>query len=356
MCRHCLHSEDGSSPTVGKDFGKVGNAGVPVQLVGVPNWAECNVLAKVAVNLSEWSNNSTGTDCELHPCALSENLPRPHGQFYAMSGFYVVYRFFNLTPNATLDDVTEKGRAFCEKPWSVAKGSVVPQPFIEQYCFRAPYVVLLLRKGLHIADSHVIIGSGSITWTLGVALFEAGKAFPYSGKFHGYHIFQVKMNPLLVLAISLAFLFLLVCVSFYVGNSSKYLRRRYLPLFNHNSVTSKSVLNIPAPFRFQHWSPVNIANARAKDPLSPAPAPGTRKNPFGAEVRPNDGGNKFYSSPGSVAHSYSSGSLGQLQLENTNLGPVWTPPNRSQMRLQSRRSQSREDLISSITEANTMNL
>ncbi|KAH6802267.1 GDA1/CD39 nucleoside phosphatase family protein [Perilla frutescens var. frutescens] len=349
MCRHCS--------TGGKEIGKVGNAGVPVQLIGVPNWAECSVLAKVAVNLSEWSNNSTGIDCEMYPCALPENLPRPRGQFYAMSGFYVVYRFFNLTPEATLDDVLEKGREFCEKPWIVARKSVVPQPFIEQYCFRAPYVVRLLREGLHITDSHVIIGSGSITWTLGVALFEAGKAFPYSGKSRGYDIFQVKINPLVVVAFSLAALFLLVCLSC-VGNSSKYLRRRYLPLFNHKSVTSTSVLNIPAPFQFQHWSrPVNIADGRTKDPLSPVP--GTQQSPFGARVGLNVGGNKLtksslYSSSGSVAHSYSSGSLGQLQIDNTNLGPVWTPPNRSQMRLQSRRSQSREDLISSIPEANVM--
>ncbi|KAH7845538.1 hypothetical protein Vadar_003293 [Vaccinium darrowii] len=32
------------------------------------------------------------------------------------------------------------------------KNSVVSQPFIKQYCFRAPYIVLLLREGLHITD------------------------------------------------------------------------------------------------------------------------------------------------------------------------------------------------------------
>lgn len=355
MCRHCSLLDGRSSPTGGNEIGKAGNAGVPVHLIGVPNWAECSVLAKVAVNLSEWSNNSTGIDCSMHPCALAENLPRPRGQFYAMSGFYVVYRFFNLTPDASLDDVLEKGREFCEKSWNVARKSVVPQPFIEQYCFRAPYVVLLLREGLHITDSHVMIGSGSITWTLGAALFEAGKAFPYSGKSRGYDIFQVKINPLVVVAFALAALFLLICLSC-VGNSPNYLRRRYLPLFNHKSVSSASVLNIPAPFQFQHWSrPVNIAEGRVKDPLSPVP--GTQKNPFSARVGLDDGGNKFtksslYSSSGSVTHSYSSGSLGQLQTDNTNLGPVWTPPNRNQMHLQSRRSQSREDLISSIVEAN----
>ncbi|KAI3458503.1 hypothetical protein Pfo_015166 [Paulownia fortunei] len=358
MCPHCSsnHLEDGSSPR-GKELGKEGKAGVPVQLIGVPNWAECSALAKVAVNLSEWSDHSPGIDCELHPCALAENLPRPVGQFYAMSGFYVVYRFFNLTPDAALDDVLEKGREFCEKTWDVARKSVVPQPFIEQYCFRAPYVVLLLREGLHITDSHVIIGSGSITWTLGVALFEAGKAFAYSGKFHSYDIFQVKINPFIVCAIILTSLFVLLCALTCVGNwwVPKFFRRPYLPLFRHNSVTSTSVLNIPAPFRFQRWSrPIDIGDGRVKMPLSPTVA-GTQQSQFDTGLGFSCGGIQFtesslYSSSSSVAHSYSSGSLGQMQFDNNNVGSFWTS-NRSQMRLQSRRSQSREDLNSSIAEA-----
>lgn len=252
MCSHCssVHLVTGGSPR-GEEFGKGGKDGVRVQLVGVPNWAECNALAKASVNLSEWSdNNSPGIDCELYPCALAENLPRPIGQFYAMSGFYVVYRFFNLTADASLDDVLEKGHEFCEKTWDVARESVVPQPFIEQYCFRAPYVVLLLREGLHITDSHVTVGSGSITWTLGVALFEAGKAFPYGGRFRSYDIYRMKIKPFVLFALLLASLFVLLCALCCAGNwrVPKFIRKPYLPLSRQNSVTSGSVLNIPAPF------------------------------------------------------------------------------------------------------------
>ncbi|KAL2558254.1 putative apyrase 7 [Forsythia ovata] len=270
-CSNCafVHQE-GGSPAQGKKMGKGAKAGVPVQLVGTPNWQKCNALAKIAVNLSEWSDHSPGIDCELQPCALADNLPRPLGQFYAMSGFYVVYRFFNLTPDAALDDVLDKGQEFCEKTWDVAKKSVAPQPFIEQYCFRAPYVVLLLREGLHITDRDVIIGSGSITWTLGVALLEAGKAFPNRVEFHKYNIFRVKINPVLLFAILFASLFVLVCALSCIGNGvAKFFRRPYLPLFRHNSVTSTSVLNISSPFQFQHWSPINTGDGRVKMPLSP---------------------------------------------------------------------------------------
>ncbi|KAL7108922.1 hypothetical protein ACP275_06G143400 [Erythranthe tilingii] len=362
LCSQCasVRQKDGSPPIEVKRLGKGGKSGVPIQLIGSPKWEECSALAKVAVNLSEWSaDRSPGINCEVQPCALADNLPRPVGQFYAMSGFYVVYRFFNLTSDSALDDVLEKGRQFCDKNWDVARKSVVPQPFIEQYCFRAPYVVLLLREGLHITDRHVIIGSGSITWTLGVALFEAGKAFPNGGKLYGYQILRVRINPFILFAILFASLFLLLCACSFVGNYwwvPKFLRRSYLPLFRHNSVTSSSVLNnIPAPFRFQRWSPINIGDGRVKMPLSPTVA-STQQRPFDAGLGFSGAGVPFtdssslYSSSSSVAHSYSSGSLGQMQFDNNSLGAFWTP-NRSQMRLQSRRSQSREDLNCSISEA-----
>lgn len=360
-CSRCLsfHPEDGS-PTGGKKSGKGGKTGVPIKLIGAPKWDECTALAKVAVNMSEWSDHSSGMDCELQPCALEENLPRPIGQFYALSGFYVVYRFFNLTTDdASLDDVLEKGHEFCEKSWNVAKNSVIPQPFIEQYCFRAPYIVLLLREGLHITDSHVTVDSGSITWTLGVALFEAGKAFSYGGKFLGYGLLRGKMNPYIFSAILIASLFVLLCAFSCVGNwwMPKFFRKSYLPLFRHNNVTTPSVLNLPAPFRFQRWSPINTGDVRVKMPLSPTVA-SSQQRPlnFGLGFSGGEGGGiqftepPLYSSSSNVAHSYSSGSLGQMQFDSTNLSSYRTPHG-SQMRLQSRRSQSREDLNSSVADA-----
>ncbi|CAA0837901.1 Probable apyrase 7 [Striga hermonthica] len=360
-CSQCssVGLKDGNSPSEGKSINEKGKKpGVSVKLIGNPKWDECTALAKVAVNLSEWSNLEPGLDCELQPCALAENLPRPKGQFYAMSGFYVVYRFFNLTPVASLDDVLEKGREFCGKNWDVARKSVVAQPFIEQYCFRAPYIALLLREGLHISDSNVIVGSGSITWTLGVALSEAGKAF-FPHRFYGYPIFMVRMSPFVVLGVLFASLFVLVCAISYVGNwwVPNLFRRAYVPLFRHNSGATNSVLNIPSPFRFQRWSPINAGDGRVKMPLSPTVAATPQQRPFDSRLNFGGGGiqfaesSSFYSSSSSAAHSYSSGSLGQMQqFDHNALGPFWTP-HRGQMRLQSRRSQSREDLNSSLAEA-----
>ncbi|XP_051121409.1 probable apyrase 7 isoform X2 [Andrographis paniculata] len=354
LCSECasIRLKDGKRPIIRKRVGKGRKSGVPIRLIGSPKWEECSALAKVAVNLSEWSDHSTGIDCELQPCALADNLPRPVGQFYAMSGFYVVYRFFNLTSDAALDDLLDHGREFCGKPWDVAKKSVAPQPFIEQYCFRAPYVVRLLREGLHINDHHVNIGSGSISWTLGVALFEAGKVFPYGGKNHSYQILRVKTHSFILFAVLFTSLFVLYIAFSWVNTSwlPKFFRRPYLPILRHNSATSTSMLNIPAPFRFQGWSPVSAGDGRIKMPLSPTVS-STQQRPFGPGFGFGNGAfqfaeSRFFSSSSSASHSYSSGSLGHMQLDHS----FWTP-HRSQQRLQSRRSQSREDLNSSIGDA-----
>ncbi|KAK9283098.1 hypothetical protein L1049_011328 [Liquidambar formosana] len=359
-CLLCASNyKEGGSPLIGgKKLGKGGKPGILVQLVGAPNWEECSALAKVAVNLSEWSDLSPGIDCELQPCALNDNLPRPFGRFYAMSGFFVVYRFFNLTSEAALDDVLEKGQEFCEKNWVVAKNSVPPQPFIEQYCFRAPYIVSLLREGLHITDGQVIIGSGSITWTLGVALLEAGNAFSTTVVLNSYEILQMKINPLILVAILFISLFFLVCALSCVRNwMPRIFRRPHLPLFRHNSASTTSVLNMPSPFRFQRWSPINSGDGRVKMPLSPTIG-GTERGPFamgqvfsGSSIQLMES-SSIYPSTSSVSHSYSSGSLGQMQFDNSSMGSIWSP-HRGQMRLQSRRSQSREDLSSSLTEVHT---
>ncbi|KAJ0988170.1 hypothetical protein J5N97_006526 [Dioscorea zingiberensis] len=352
-CSQCAAvSQEGSPLIGGRAVGKE-QSGTTIELIGAPQWEECSALAKIAVNLSEWSNINPGIDCELKPCALSDSLPRPHGMFYAMSGFFVVFRFFNLSSEATLNDVLRLGQRFCEMPWEAAKNSVVPQPFIQQYCFRAPYIVSLLKDGLHISDNQVVIGSGSITWTLGVALLQAGQALSGRIQLHGLRILHTEVNPIILLVMVSASLLLLCCALSCVINCwPRFVRRQYLPLFKHNSAAT-SKLNIPSPFRFQRWSPMNSGDGRGKMPLSPTVA-GSEQHPFGM-------GHGFGASSlqlvessshavgAGVSHSFSSSSLGQMQFSN-GAGSFWAP-HRGQSTLQSRRSQSREDLVSSLAES-----
>ncbi|KAL8199793.1 hypothetical protein R6Q57_013361 [Mikania cordata] len=345
----CSQCQSTFQPNRRKILGKGGKSGFPVQLIGAPKWEECSALAKITVNLSEWSTQGQGTDCDLHPCALQKNFPRPQGQFYAMSGFYVVYKFFNLSSDAALDDVLEKGREFCEKTWDFAKKSVPPQPFIDQYCFRAPYIVILLREGLHITDRQVNIGSGGITWTTGVALLEAGKAISTRAGLHNYRLLQMKINPFIISVVLVFSLFLVVCALLCVGKyEPRFLRRLYLPSFRHNSASGSSVLHISNPFNFRRWSPIISGEGRVKMPLSPVASAQNRA--FGPDIQLAE--SSLYPSSSSVAHSFSANSLGQAQFDSSNnMGAFYSVPHRGQMRLQSRRSQSREDLNCSIADA-----
>ncbi|GAB2229447.1 hypothetical protein Droror1_Dr00023590 [Drosera rotundifolia] len=351
VCSRCASVfQDTGSPHNGvKNVSKSEKADTRVWLVGASNWAECSSLAKVAVNLSEWLDLSLGIDCDVQPCALSEGLPHPHGKFYAMSGFFVVYRFFNLTLEATLDDVLDKGREFCDKSWDVAYRSVPPQPFIEQYCFRAPYISSLLRDGLHIADNLITIGSGSTTWTLGVALVEAGKAFPTKFDLHGYDRFQLKINPIILIAIFLVASVLAVHALSHVGDAWPRIFRRFcFPFPRHNSASTTSVPKTSSLFQLPVWSLISSGEGRVKTPLSPTSAGGKE----GMRHWLGRSNVQLVGTPavGNVSHSISSGSLGHMQFDNGGMGSFWTPHG-SQMRLQSRRSQSREDLNASLTES-----
>ncbi|KAH9309143.1 hypothetical protein KI387_037054, partial [Taxus chinensis] len=368
-CSQCSFLPHDGSPLVGgKDMNGKGSQ-VVIDLIGRPNWEECEALAKSTVNASEWSQSVAGIDCKQHPCALSMHQPQPQGQFYAMSGFFVVYKFFNLSSDATLDEILEKGRLFCMKTWHDVEQSVVPQPFIEQYCFRAPYVVSLLRDGLHLNDQQVVVGSGSITWTLGAALLEAGALF--SGKlrmrsqarldiFKKGHFF---LDPTTLTAV---FFILLIIIIFAVSCIRKWIlrlwRKPHLPLFGQRNSSSSPVPKIPSPFRFQSRSPSSngicagrSADGRIKIPLSPSTT--SFQQPFGlgqtlagGSVEQVDSG--IHQSPASIGLGFPSSILGQIQ---NDCGTMWTP-HRSQTRLQSRRSQSREDLVSSVLESHIIKL
>ena len=69
---------------------------------------KCEALAKSTVNSSDWSHSSAGTDCKQNPCAISNNQPQPQGHFYAMSGFFVVFKFFNISSIASDQDRHDK--------------------------------------------------------------------------------------------------------------------------------------------------------------------------------------------------------------------------------------------------------
>ena len=86
---------------------------------------------------------------------------------------------------------------------------------------------------------------------------------------------------------------------------------------------------------------------RVKMPLSPVAS--AQNRPFGPDIQLAE--SSLYPSSSSVAHSFSSSSLGPQFESGSNMGGFYSGPHRGQMRLQSRRSQSREDLNCSVADA-----
>lgn len=231
-----------------------------IELVGAPNWDACQALAEDIIN------SSSAQGCTLPPCALGKHQPYPQGTFYGLAGFYVVYKFFGLSQSAPLDDLLAKGQDFCKLPWKEAERSVDPQPSIEQYCFRSPYVSALLRDGLHLQDNQIQIGSGDFSWTLGAALWEAGALNPMEDGEASGGVAGFDTNLFMTLAFLMLLVSILVGVTWYQWRLRIRRRGGYLPV---SISSSGSGSGSPANWLPPHLR--NLARGDSKTPQSPQP-------------------------------------------------------------------------------------
>eukprot|EP00899_Mesostigma_viride_P010973 jgi/Mesvir1/19878/Mv13164-RA.1 len=146
-----------------------------VLLVGDADWSRCWQLASRVVHRAD------ARGCSRPPCVLGHYQPAARGTYVALTGFFVVYDFFNIPNTEGLDMLLEKGRQFCQRAWADVDEKMGYIKNTDRYCFRAPYLVLLLREGLRLLDSQVQIGSGDVGWTLGSALYEGGALHEATG-------------------------------------------------------------------------------------------------------------------------------------------------------------------------------
>ena len=75
-CSQCSLLLDDGSPLVGGGEISKEDSRVAVELIGVPNWEECEAPAKTTVNSFDWSHSSAGIDCKQNLCAISNNQPQ----------------------------------------------------------------------------------------------------------------------------------------------------------------------------------------------------------------------------------------------------------------------------------------
>ncbi|BBM97172.1 hypothetical protein MPTK1_1g03540 [Marchantia polymorpha subsp. ruderalis] len=331
-----------------------GDFGGKVQLVGKSNWSSCQSLALSVINESGLPQTTGVSECEFPPCALGKHQPEPQGQFYALAGFFVVYKFFGLTSTDSLNDLLIKGHQFCKMKWQDAKVSVPPQPSIDRYCFRAPYVVSLLLEGLHLRADQIQIGSGDFAWTLGAALNEAGALLPATRRagversgFARFResAFSLDVQSITFLVVVFILLILMLVTCYRRCLPSRGWRRPYLPLFVTPSANSSPFSWWSPTFRFQMDLGANngggsspSGDGRVKQPHSPAPSgPNNTFHHtmfgFGAMA----GGDGPFLACDVLQPGTGTSSGGQIQLAPLKIHPKGS-------RLCSRRTQSREDL------------
>eukprot|EP00271_Cylindrocystis_brebissonii_P021331 TRINITY_DN7533_c0_g2_i1.p1 TRINITY_DN7533_c0_g2~~TRINITY_DN7533_c0_g2_i1.p1 ORF type:complete len:1181 (+),score=175.97 TRINITY_DN7533_c0_g2_i1:1123-4665(+) len=158
-----------------------------VQLVGAPDWDRCQQLVDRVITSPPSSSDQQETSplCPLPPCALGAHQPSLRGKFVALAGFFVVYNFFGLSSEASLDELLAKGQTFCSRPWADVESESGSIRGVDRNCFRAPYIASLIRDGLHLSDDQVKVGSGDVGWTLGAAIYEGGKVTKVSPLLNG---------------------------------------------------------------------------------------------------------------------------------------------------------------------------
>ncbi|MCO5575582.1 hypothetical protein L7F22_029384 [Adiantum nelumboides] len=98
-CSHCSLQQ---SPAPGTSA-KKGSAILELTLVGKPDWKACKALASDIVNTSRFSLSPQVVDCGEPPCALRKHQAIPYGEFYALSGFLVVYKCFGLQQDPSFE-------------------------------------------------------------------------------------------------------------------------------------------------------------------------------------------------------------------------------------------------------------
>lgn len=117
-------------------------------------------------SVSHLSITFAGTDL------LNLTTPHPSVHFHAFSGFFAVYNLLEMHPEDNITEFLVRGQQLCSRSWEDIKRNCRTRNYMEQSCFRVPYLLSLLQDGFCLNDKEITFGPGDISWTLGAALVE----------------------------------------------------------------------------------------------------------------------------------------------------------------------------------------
>lgn len=138
------------------------------------NFSECR---SVAVNFLKMGQD----ECLYQSCAVGSTfVPELRGKFFATENFFYTSQFFGLVPKATLADIQNAGKHFCEEDWRKLqeKHEGILEEELLKYCFSSAYIVALLHDSLGVAmsDDRVVftnqVGKISLDWALGALIIK----------------------------------------------------------------------------------------------------------------------------------------------------------------------------------------
>lgn len=161
-----------------------------VQLLGSPDWAGCLNLVEEVLNHTDICNG---------PCTSNAHEQQIRGEVAGLNGFHVVWEFYNLTSSSTFDQLMQSGKEFCQRNWTDVKQGAGDVVELDRYCFRAPYVSLLLQNGLKLENDKIEVDDNEIGWTLGAALLLSDKLWSHKTMGEDIEIAHPSRSPLLLL-------------------------------------------------------------------------------------------------------------------------------------------------------------
>ncbi|XP_069097509.1 ectonucleoside triphosphate diphosphohydrolase 8-like isoform X1 [Pleurodeles waltl] len=188
-----------------------------ITLTGTGDPGKCRVALQGIFNFSACENK---TECTFD----GVYQPPLHGQFYAFSAFYKIFRFLNLTDGQSLDVVNSTIWEFCSTKWTVltSKFPTADQKWLHGYCEASIYILTLLLDGFKFNDQtwkninfREQAGNADIGWSLGYMLNLTNKIpseAPAEVTGHSYVIWVATVTMSFLTALLILCVVLVHCI------------------------------------------------------------------------------------------------------------------------------------------------
>ncbi|KAL7568982.1 hypothetical protein ACA910_021274 [Epithemia clementina (nom. ined.)] len=147
---------------------------------------KCFAMAKDLLHLekNEWCNFAHKGDCSfagIYQPQLPEQNTETFGEFIAFSNYYHVWKFLDLPPRASIQELYDATKSVCAMDWESLQASShshkIEATDLPTYCFRSVYVFHLLRHGFGFGMNDTILvgkvlNGQKVGWALGSMLYE----------------------------------------------------------------------------------------------------------------------------------------------------------------------------------------